>query len=1233
MEHTYNWIGNPSPDPNATTNEAPADDSNDDPEYEQPDTAAHGGKDRRKRTRKTSGVKDSTDVGSVQGQKAQTSLERFTQAKGYNNQIAPGPDNAKATVTPGLEEDPNLDRRKRRKTASPPPSVQPAQARAAQQAETLDWHQRLQVEDKKDRGEHTSSQTAPSLPTVELVFDASVSSNNMGEITAVADETPNRTTSKKRTLKISKNGKLLSSPSKPVTDESLGPKKRRVRKPTKAKLSPTITVIKYGSDVESCRAIGQKIDDILGGKKTFLLDPTISKKAKPTVSPPGPPKPTHPFFLGKAAQKEDALPVDPTPEKQISLRPSTPRKSAVTPGKLKAESRGRQPVQPAEPADAFGYHTGAGRAVKQLGLNEAPWPTKDNAHVRSIDAHHLVDTISGENSINSLSHPRKLKSSHITVPRSENLIFALAHQLRLAFMSANNFGDCESMKLSNARLPTRLLTTGFDIQERVRKAVKVALSPSVKQKSTHPAISSLFSDIGNTLTPFDKGECEGQTWAQKYAPISASHVLQSGKEATVLRDWLQTLTVLAVQSSKDGTRITTAETKKPPKKRRKKIEDDFIVSSDEDEDEDMVELSGGEEYGRIEWKSSHLKSLKRPQLSRNKNVVILSGPHGCGKSATVYAVAKELGFEVFEINSGSRRSGKDIQDKVGDMSENHLVNQRPGDTKIKLDILPADDTDTDERMSKALQEDITSGRQGTMTSFFKAKSQPKEKAKPKTNVKETYKPSSTTQTTLSATQSRKTQRQSLILFEEADVLFEEDQQFWAQVTKLASQSKRPIIITCTNELSIPSYDLPIAAILRLSPPPLDLATDYMLALVAREGHILDRKAVGDLFRSRDHDLRATINELDFWCQMSIGDRKGGLEWIYQRWPPGKDVDELGRVLRVASQGTYQSGMGLLSHDLFATTDSVGFDKEEELLKETWVDWCLRPDAWKGPGTQDAVTTSDNEDSNNRLQSLKRLDLMCESVSATDVYCRVGLPSYNEFYNEPTDPSLPVMSDKERSNYTISAPVIQVDHMSDFASFDRDMYTQSHLSIWRAFGGSSRTELQKEDSSKPSNEDEITKAIIEYKRDGQTRQSLTRLDFSEAFDILAYPPDIIPSLSTSYHLTASSFDRTFKVVVEDLAPFVRSIVSHELRLETERVRLSNLLSEGGGSKRSRTTRASRVALEGGTRETKRRERWFETDLNRTLVMGTAGKSWSGMGSLAEETEASSRGGESLIGSQE
>ncbi|ORY19616.1 hypothetical protein BCR34DRAFT_595549 [Clohesyomyces aquaticus] len=1225
---------NPSPAQDTPLAEPQPDPPNNDLDFEPSDTSAQAAGGRKKRARpKSTDMKAKKAKGPIP--KSQAPLDKFAFRTNGPDVIE---DVTSATIgvppipgQPDLEEDPNNDRRKRQKTVSPAPS--PGELHGPDlptHPGDLDWHLQLKIEAGKATPEQRETfivsagqdpgHEGPGNADVDIVkscITARTAEKSTDPLAAEVEtppsgeEKPKKTTPKKKVLRISKNGKLLSSPppTKPDAASSASPKRRRGRPRTKAVPLPTVTVIRYGSDIESRRVIGNKIQDIMAGNQKSVPKPSPPKEP---AKPAGPPKPTHPFFSGKPMKnKQEPAPSKIPAETRVPQSPNIPKKSAVTPGKLRAEAR---PPTAQQSFPAFGPIAGDSRILKYPGMTEPPWPTKTTAHVRNIDGIGPTESSTILGSGTPVHRERKLKNNVIDLTQHEDLIGRFSQQLK---------GIDETP--DHVRLPARLLTTGIDICKRVQRELRAPLADYDEEQPSsdgiHPALLSFYKDIEATLTAFDRGACETQSWVQKYAPSCAAQVLQPGKEATVLRDWLKNLTVMSVEGGKDKSGTgNTSESKKPQKKRRKRAEDDFIVSDEEEDEEDMVEVSDCEEFGRPVWNHHRLRSLRRARMTRNKNVVILSGPHGCGKSATVYAVAKELGFEVFEVNSSTRRSGKDVQDKVGDMTANHLVSHNRSVLTPNADPIAADDTDN-ERMSVALQKDLDSGRQGTMMSFFKSNTQAKAKPKPKPTAKPTTEPkkvSNAAQATLFKGQvPPKDHKQSLILFEEADVLFEEDQQFWAQVIRLASHSKRPIVITCNDETLVPSFDLPLGAILRLSPPPVDLAADYLLLVAAKEGHILKRGAVCDLFKSKVYDLRASITELDFWCQMSVGDKKGGLEWIYQRWPPGKDIDEHGRVLRVASEGTYQSGMGWLCHDVVPSTANLVFDKEEEFLKASWMDWGISPSQW----TETLVpTVNDVSVSESSLQSLKRLESMSDAVSAADVYCRIGLPSYERQCDELVDPSLPPMTDRDRLNYTEAAPVIQIEHVSDFTSFDTAMFVQTHLSIQRAFASVLPSDTQGKASSIPKTEEDFATAIVDHKAATHNNQPLTRTNFSYAFDILASPPATTLPLSATYQLTASSFDRTFALIVLDLAPYVRSIVAHELRLEGERLRVGSLLTEGGrSSKRARTTRASRVAMEGGRRETKRRERWFGKELNRVLVMSTAGKSWAGLGSVREDDE--------------
>jgi DNA polymerase III delta prime subunit len=1188
-------------------NEAPANDPNDDPDYDQASTNGQPKKPQKKRARKSEDAKERKNGGLHM--RGQASLERFTRPLQIQNGDPAMTGHTAESTT--LEEDSNEDHKKRRKTVSPPP-VHPSNTTIP----SLDWHHQpqleaegLPVEDTPYPAEQVNEGSKALLRSASPVLAAmDPEPATIGGEVATTEDKVDMITPKKQ-IKITKSGKLVSSPPKPALEEAVVPRKRRGRKPAQTKVSPTVTIIKYGSDDASRLATGARIEAILSSKKSTKRS-TTTKKGPP--KPIAPLKSTHPFFAGKPAQKTEQIPSKLVTDQQLP----TPRKSAVTPGKLLAEA---QRDRPSGSMPTFGMSSGSSRISKQSGLIEASWPTSETAHVRNLEAeaaHHMEF----ETPPSFPRRARKLKNRVLTLGVGEEIVSKLAKDIAADMRIEDDQNKFEFKPPEDVRLPRRLLTTGVEIQQRVNEQLQTRSVRPVEVlqncSSAHPAIASLFADIEHTLTPFDEGRCEGQTWAQKYSPKSAAHVLHNDKDARILKDWLQSLTVMAVGGAQGPAKADVADGKRPPKKKRKKVVDDFIVLDYEEEDEDMVEV----------WNDEHTsgtKSFRRPRWTRNNNVVLISGPHGCGKSATVYAVAKELDFEVFEINSGTRRSGKDIQDRVGDMTANHLVNHKRAEVPAKDEVVLVDDNDN-ERMDTACQKDIDSGRQGTMMSFFKTTATTQAKTAPRPKPPKVQQAPTTAQTILpTLNPTSNLQKQSLILFEESDILFEEDQQFWAQVMKLAATSKRPIIITCNDERQIPLEGLPLAAILRLHSPPVDLVTDYMLVLAGREGHILERQAISNLYRSKRHDLRASITELSFWCQMSVGDRKGGLEWLYQRWPPGKDVDEHGRLLRVASEGTYQSGMGWLSHNVFESQSNTAFDKEEELLSEAWSDWSISPSDWQIPTSLPWDLTQGDS-----LASLERLEAVAETFSAADMFCRVGLPSYENDDDQPADSTLPPLFDKSRLSYTLDARLLQADRQSDFLQFDTAICTQTHLLTRRMFYKAHDPHSASKNT--PVSESDYAQAILSSRQAKASRTKLSRADYSYALDTLAAPPDTYLLGGTSFNLVPSSFDRNFAIITLDLAPYVRSIVAHDQILETQRIRLSNLLSAGGNGKRARTTRASRVALEGGVRETKRRDRWFDSNLNFELVMRTAGEEWAGLGWRNDEF---GEGEGSVTGTQE
>lgn len=1112
------------------------------------------------------------------------------------------------------EEDPKPDRRKRFRLSRTPDSEPDSEESRSwkEQLEAVAGHEPRNaaesVKEVAEKGDGAREQApTPSTPPrqimdrVEIEVDATYAArfgHGSGQVTTEVQRTATTTDQgkPKKMLRLKPNGKFSSPPQKPENmspQKSKSNKRGRRKKEEKAQL---IAVWRYPSTSDAVR-LGERIARVLEGAERIVNRKQENPKVKVSpAKPTGPHKPTHPFFLAKAARmehtQEHSKPAN-SPAERSPHQGRSPlrRRATATPIKPKVHFGLPTATAKSPPAPRFGA-TNSG-FIKHPGARDAPWPDSSNRHVRG-DPNEMLTPSFGTDRMSLGENGKKTRETVFVLP-DENIISRCADQL----------GDPSSFGGHCLRKAKKLLMPDSDIQSRVSLVLNSPLDDagtemlnSILTKATkqHPALRKIYASIKDYLSPFDKFECEQQLWIHKYAPQKAEDVLQQGPEVTILRDWLKQCTVTSVDTgSRESHASLDVSNKKTllkqlKKRKRKRTEelDDFIVSSDEESNE-LEELSELDDLN-ISSNSAPTRSVVRGgvttlhpgQLSKVGNSILLSGPHGCGKTAAVYAVAKELGFEVFELNSSSRRSGKDVLDKIGDMTENHLVQQ-------VAKALSENKVDDQRPVDVAPPRDEPGPKQKSMASFFK----------PMTHKK----PSLTSKPSSQAANSKKSrpaqqQKQSLILLEEVDVLFEDDKQFWLTVLTLAKHSKRPIVMTCNDENLVPLDALTPHAILRFNPPPNDVAVDYLLLIAAREGHLFGRDAVNTLWEAFDHDLRASIMELNFWCQMGVG-ADNCLEWLYQRWPPGSDLNDKGQRLRVVSDGTYLAGLGFYNRDLVCCYQP---NAVEEVMMEARKEW--------------EVSDEDLEAARNLNQRKhSSLDVSARSfwadyLSAADLYC--GIDRVFNATKQPLDASIPKLSEKSRLNYTVAYPVLEADPPPTFTNLD-EHFACSALALATgpdAVGDSTTTSNSSTTFSVL--ERSLVDVILAAKAIQSQPQTLSRSSFS-IFDTLAEPS----SSQQPTSLAASSFDREFSVITTDLAPYVRSIAAYDLQLEAERLSLSNLLSGGGRAKRPRTTRAARSALEGGKRESTRRERWFDKGLNLQLVIETGGKEWSGMGGRADE----------------
>lgn len=142
---------------------------------------------------------------------------------------------------------------------------------------------------------------------------------------------------------------------------------------------------------------------------------------------------------------------------------------------------------------------------------------------------------------------------------------------------------------------------------------------------------------------------------------------------------------------------------------------------------------------------------------------------------------------------------------------------------------------------------------------------------------------------------------------------------------------------------------------------------------------------------------------------------------------------------------------------------------------------------------------------------------------------------------------------------------------------------------------------------PCSDEKIALMITENMQACRSERPNVRSDYTKIFEPIARSNK--PLLGISKGPQISTFDGSLSTVTEDLAPYVRSIVSYDLRLEEQRRLLSSVLSQPGkNGKRQRTTRASRAALEGGSKAHTRRERWFPNNTNFDSVLQSGGERW-------------------------
>ncbi|KAL1337277.1 hypothetical protein AAHE18_10G127900 [Arachis hypogaea] len=314
-------------------------------------------------------------------------------------------------------------------------------------------------------------------------------------------------------------------------------------------------------------------------------------------------------------------------------------------------------------------------------------------------------------------------------------------------------------------------------------------------------------------------KCQGKSgslWIHKYKPTKAFEVCGNYESVNFLHEWLKLW------------------------KERRKQSRMHSANGDQSDLQDY-------DYNGSDC-DSDLENVHQDKFLRN--LLLITGPVGSGKSAAVYACAQEQGFDVLELNTSDWRNGTAVKQYFGDALGSHGFKRLLDHTlcsrekkTVKLPSAPAfpndkaaEDIDKDVIELITISDDGSQSPDGTSWSLHRKSSE-----FTCYNV------------------------QTLILVEDVDVLFPEDRGCISAIQHIAKTAKGPIILTSnSNKVGLPgnfeglniSFSLPLADEL--------LCHLYMVCVtedINSSPLLLER-----FIQSCNGDIRKIIMQLQFWFQ-------------------------------------------------------------------------------------------------------------------------------------------------------------------------------------------------------------------------------------------------------------------------------------------------------------------------------------------------------------------------------
>ncbi|KAM7009223.1 ATPase family AAA domain-containing protein 5b [Tautogolabrus adspersus] len=421
---------------------------------------------------------------------------------------------------------------------------------------------------------------------------------------------------------------------------------------------------------------------------------------------------------------------------------------------------------------------------------------------------------------------------------------------------------------------------------------------------THTECDSKSLKISDS--PQTDSSYEDVLWTDKYSPQHSSEVIGNSVSVNKLQSWLK----------KWKQRADCEERRKMEERKREEN------SSGSWDCGDFLGEAGAEEEPLC-------------------NTMLIRGPPGVGKTASVYACAQELGFKVFEVNCSSQRSGHHVLSQLKEATQSHLVEMSGKDLlkpayfsnyscTAKADTLPGKTVTpknvTSSSRKRAAQSFGRSARKRkanpaavTLANYFKMKNKADllhSGGLSPSGIPDGKKSGNQTTGCDQRVPQNKKVATSLILFEEVDVIFDDDVGFLAAIKTFMSTTKRPVILTTNDPSFRERFSCCMEEVIYKAPSEVNVCSYLQLVALAENVH-LQSDDIGGLLRLFRGDVRRSLLQLQLWVKSGGGlvSKGGGLpkEPVYVKyWSVAERGNNLGSQLPQCDTGCTASMLGLHS---------------------------------------------------------------------------------------------------------------------------------------------------------------------------------------------------------------------------------------------------------------------------------------------------------------------------------